>query len=95
MSEAKTPKPLSECSPDELRARGFKLPRVRSYPNAPLREQIRHAKTERAVRELLLVVSLSPKVSSGTVRKCERAAAERIRELYAEAAALITIPEGA
>jgi hypothetical protein len=41
----------------------------------------------------MTVIRAARTVSSGTVRKCERALRDRARELYAEAANLIKLPE--
>jgi hypothetical protein len=64
------PKPLSECNPDELRARGFRLRRVRSYNAPPLSQQIRSAKTVREAEAMMTVIRAARTVSSGTRGFC-------------------------
>lgn len=77
----KAVKSLSSCSPDELRERGFKLMKRRTYANAPLAEQLQTKGTVAEVGKLMMEIRACPSISSRTVRKCEKAALDRIGEI--------------
>ena len=67
-----------------LRSRGFRIRYKRDYSSRlSLREQIAAAPDVETIVSLLAVIHASKTVSTGTVRKCQKAGKQRLRELIA------------